>query len=677
EASRKSVREELEVETIETGKLRHRILSQRDDIVAEISASVAAARAANAAELNQLQLEMENVVEEIESMEKRQKLLEEQNLVLLPEHQLLNSSYTELVEQLNLQLSEKADTQITLNETRSEIQTTREKISLVHSLRKDLQQNLIRERKQFEETKKMLDKEIDEMMSTIQEQTKMNTEMQKELDVALSKLVKKEERADELLNQISLLERSTVRLKASQEKHAEQIKGKAEKSDELTEHRKLREKELEELREALKLQLLSLQENIGTVEREIEEEQKENGVCLEALSKLSSIFRAQRQKEDGALVDRRTLNGELEKSKQRLDERFASIAKYKLETKAMEEEMKELQEANKVSVEMFQKKLLELEGQLTREKQSRAELEVEREELCVRIETLKDHHEDSLRKLRSAIALHKTRYSALTEEKVELQEHEALSSVREELTQRVSRAEAEHRQTEISSNNQIQQISMEAESITRARLEEEKELKDQESMLLKVEAQFDSHHSRHQALKQQTTELKARRSHLELSIQQVKERAAAALQVKEDLKEELQTLREKHMELVRSHAEQIRTAERSVYENGLMLEQVKMENSRLHLCIEGMKEDIVNARREKEKHTQETSWMEEEMRSIYGESTNTFPSILYWSNICVSSASPFVLVNTFLDAVSYANDPFSFICRRFSGSLEQRSTGYR
>lgn len=38
------------------------------------------------------------------------------------------------------------------------------------------------------------------MMSTIQEQTKMNTEMQKELDMALSNLMKKEERADELLN---------------------------------------------------------------------------------------------------------------------------------------------------------------------------------------------------------------------------------------------------------------------------------------------------------------------------------------------------------------------------------------------------------------------------------------------------------------------------------------------
>lgn len=51
----------------------------------------------------------------------------------------------------------------------------------------------------------------------------------------------------------------------------------------------------------------------------------------------------------------------------------------------------------------------------------------------------------------------------------------------------------------------------------------------------------------------------------------------------EDLKKDLQTLRGNHMELLRSHAQQISATERSVYENGLMLEQANMENSRLHL----------------------------------------------------------------------------------------------
>ncbi|KAM9466927.1 coiled-coil domain-containing protein 175-like [Clarias gariepinus] len=83
ETCRKAVHEELEVETIETGKLRHQLMSQHDNIIAEISAAVSAARDANVAELNQLQMEIVNILQEIESMEKRQKLLKEQNVLLL------------------------------------------------------------------------------------------------------------------------------------------------------------------------------------------------------------------------------------------------------------------------------------------------------------------------------------------------------------------------------------------------------------------------------------------------------------------------------------------------------------------------------------------------------------------------------------------------------------------
>lgn len=46
----------------------------------------------------------------------------------------------------------------------------------------------------------------------------------------------------------------------------------------------------------------------------------------------------------------------------------------------------------------------------------RAEFEVEREELSLRIESLKEQHEDHVMKLRSAISLLRTRYSELTEQ---------------------------------------------------------------------------------------------------------------------------------------------------------------------------------------------------------------------------------------------------------------------
>lgn len=51
---------------------------------------------------------------------------------------------------------------------------------------------------------------IDAAMNTIQEQTKTNAREQRELDAALTKLVKKEERVDELSNVNRLLLYSTL-----------------------------------------------------------------------------------------------------------------------------------------------------------------------------------------------------------------------------------------------------------------------------------------------------------------------------------------------------------------------------------------------------------------------------------------------------------------------------------
>ncbi|KAL7862514.1 hypothetical protein SRHO_G00139550, partial [Serrasalmus rhombeus] len=306
----------------------------------------------------------------------------------------------------------------------------------------------------------------------------------------------------------------------------------------------------------------------------------------------------------------------LEKSKQRLDERIASIAKCKLEVKEMEKEMKQLQETNIVNTELFQKNLKDLEGQLAKEKKSRAALEVERAELCRSLETLKEQNEQYVRELSSNTALMKKKYSDLQEEREKFQEHEAMSSLIDRLTDMVSCAEGECKQMEIGYRAEIQQLTMEAESTTRAQLDQEEVLQVQESMLKEAEAQFDTEHSRHETLKQQTIEMKARKNHLELSIQKAKEQTAALLQPKEDLKRELRVLRAEHMEELINQAAEIGATEKSIYENGLMLERVSMENSRLHLRIEQMKEELCNVEREKEKHSDQTGRMKEEMQSL-------------------------------------------------------------
>ena len=113
EDSRRSAHERLEVETIETSKIRHQVQNMRVSVSEEIAgmnhtisrfqifkactythitaycclsflpAGVAAARDSNAAQILQLQEELNGILQETESNEKKHELLGNQNAILL------------------------------------------------------------------------------------------------------------------------------------------------------------------------------------------------------------------------------------------------------------------------------------------------------------------------------------------------------------------------------------------------------------------------------------------------------------------------------------------------------------------------------------------------------------------------------------------------------------------
>ncbi|CAB1335410.1 unnamed protein product [Coregonus sp. 'balchen'] len=497
ETSRRVVHEQLEVETIETSKLRHQCQNIRDDRFVIVPFSWCCGC-------------------------KKYKCG--------PERELVKGDHENVINQLNYQLSEKANKQILLNETVNEIRKGKAKITDVETAKVALEEDMIQERK---------------------------TEFH--------------------------------------------------------------EKELAEVRIAFELKVQALQEKIVEVDGEMEEGQIVNAIRLESIAKMSDRFKAQRKEEDDVMAEHLNVSKRLEKSRLRLEERIASIAKHKIEIREMDEEIKQLHETNIVNADLFERNVDELHGQLNKEKKSIAIFEVEKEELCQSLENLKKDHEQHVNEVNFDIGLTRRRYEELLEEEKKLQDHVFMGALIERLGNKIVKAEEVNEQMTISYNDEIQQFITEAESVTQSRLEKEEELKVKESILEEVEAQFDIDQSRHQKLKNHTSELKNKNNHLELSIQDMKENISTLLKPKEDMKRSLEGLREKHMELLTSHAADIIATEKSIYDNGMMLQQVNMENSRLHVCIEQMKEDIWNTRKDQERHTQEIGWLKEEVHSLFGE----------------------------------------------------------
>ncbi|XP_065111573.2 coiled-coil domain-containing protein 175 [Paramisgurnus dabryanus] len=617
EACRKTARDKLEVETIETSKLRLQTINDQDNITRELSACVSAAREGNAAELNQLQSELKTLVQDIESMETKQQLLEQENALLFQERGNLKEKYGDAIDLLNQQLSEKASIQILLTEKQNEINSLKEKIQQVQTAQQDLKEDMIQKRKTFLENKHTLETEIDIIVLKIKDQSTVNEETCKELDVITSELKDKEYTLTGYKKNISQLEKIIARLHASKTKCKEWLEEKINETAELDRQKDFHERELAELTEALEKEIQNLHEQIEAIEDEIEEEQKVRNALSEPVTKLSNIFNTQRKEEDEAIAEKHSLSERLQESKLSHEKHIISTGKCKIEIKNMKKEVKQLHDTNIISTGLFKKKLEELEAQVAMEKRKRAACDEEREKIYQALKTFKEEHEEHVRELNDAIELKERRYEELLEEEKKLQDHVLLSSTIKDLAKELASTKEEGKQLEIKFQAEILRFTAEAESMTQTHLEKEQELKVQESILQQVNAEFNIDHLRHQTLKKQTTELETQKNNLELSIQEVTKQTAALVEPKDDLKRDLETSRAKHMEMLTAHAAEMASVEKSIYENGVMLEQVNMENSRLHVCIEQMKEEISDAQKDKEQYTQETEWMRKQAPSLF------------------------------------------------------------
>ncbi|XP_043119569.1 golgin subfamily A member 6-like protein 22 [Puntigrus tetrazona] len=624
ESSRKLAREKLEIETIETSKLRHQSVNLEDDIRSEISNFVTAAREGNAAEMNRLQSELKAVADDIQSMEEKQQFLEQENTALIQEKENIKGNYEDDVDQMNQQLSNKASIQMMVTEKQNEIQSLKDKIVQVKAAQQDLKENMIQKSKTFAESKHAVKIEIEEIVFKIKEQRKINAVARKELDIFKSELQDKEETITQCEEHISQMEKNIARMAVSEMMYKEWLNEEKSQKEEADHQKESHERKLLELAEAIEQKVQVLQGQMVEIENEIKEEQKVKSALSEPLAKLSDIFSTQRKEEDDMIAEQHSLSKRLEENKLRHEKDVISIAKCRFEIKNMNEEMRQLHDANIINVDMFKKTLEELDGELAKQIMSRASVEAEREKIGQSRKTLKEEHEEYVKEINAAIKQTEKRYEELLEEKKKLQDHILLNSVIKDLTEELANSEKVGKQMEMNYQAEIQQLTRDVESITQAHTEKEQELKDRELILETVESQFDIDHLKHQTLKNQITELLTQRKHLEVSIEEVTKQTAALLQPKEDLKRELMTLRAKHMEMLTANAAVISEVEKSIYKNKVMLEQVTMENSRLHVCIEQLKEEILDAKKEKETYMQEAEWMNEEVQSLFKTLTDTW-----------------------------------------------------
>ncbi|MGH0165970.1 UNVERIFIED_CONTAM: hypothetical protein FKN15_050264 [Acipenser sinensis] len=560
---------------------------------------------------------MRKVMEDMEFMEKKQQRLEKINLLLFPERERIRAEHEDAIDTLNNKLSEKATKQIILNETYNKMQDLKEQLVNVNNAFEDLEQDMTRERMDFAESKKKLESNVAETEGQIQNQKAENAKKIKELRFAGAELFDKEEEISEKQKCIQRLQKSIDQLKATSVQRRSQLAQEQKMGEQQTNQNENLDEELTALTEGFKIESQALCDKIVQVDEEMRQVEEINLVHQQMILSQTENFQAVRAREDVVLAFHMDDTKLLEASEHALEEKLENVAKLKMEIKEIDEEKKRLEESNEINMEMHRRKLDELKEQLVKEQKKRLLFEVKQEDLSNELERWKHAHTEYIEEINTNIELNKNKCAELIDEHTSLQlDNIKMNEETENLQKAIHKTEKRYTIMEESLTADISNIVSEVKLIKENLLQKEKQLVISHKVLQQVEAENEAERCNYEEIKKQTTELKSRKNNLELSIDQLKAETKCILKAKEALKAELNAMNAKHFQQLKNQAAAINKTEECIYKSGSMLEQINMENSRLHLCNAKMKEDIYTMNKEAETHMKETEQLQEDKHEL-------------------------------------------------------------
>lgn len=616
EAEGRATHERLEVETIENSKLRNQINNMRERMCQEIMADVAAARASNAEEMEQLQKDLNAVSQLLETTVKWQETLLNQNKSLHPEREQVMAEHEEVIAVLNDKITFKYGIQTQLDRTKEQIEELKTCIAAVKQDQIRLQQNAALEREAFEVKQDNLSREVDQVEGKIKQQKQAIKRSRRELERVNDKRQETNNHLGKLMLQMAKQESILGRLTETRCQNEGQLEGETQKQQEMRQQREALKKELFELRKSFSVDIQNLKDEIATVEGKIEEGQASRLLYRDSLAQISEILKHQCDEENDVKAEHLHASQELERSRQQLEERIATIVQYSKEIKEMDKQLTELLEADTINNRMFERDQEEMNSNMDTEWRNISHYEEEKRRLTGLLEGAKRKQEEYVAKMTSDIDSARRRYQELRQEEAALQQRQPKSMDVDLLMSHVAQCEVEYRQEETKYCQEIERCNAEAEVITKSNEEKQRKVEEMDGRLKEVEAMWSEEQLRREKVKRQTSELRKKRNDLQLSIQGLKEKLSSLLRPKEELKAELQEMRQTYMDTLDRQASELRAVETSIYNNTVKLEQVRLENSRLHLCIRQMTEDVGKARGDRDRYWEETRQLRQDTRAV-------------------------------------------------------------
>lgn len=595
----------LEVESTENSNLRRQVSNLREQMSQEVMAEVAAARAVNVEEIEHLCKDLGEVSQLLLFTTEKQEALASQNMELCPKAEQVKAEHDEVVAALDAQIALKCAMQEKLEQTLGQTEELKCRISAVEQERVRKVQSIAFVREEFTVKREKLSNEVEAVEVQLKKLRRLMRRSRKELDKVNEKKQGECDRFSELELQVDRLQSSSQTMSESRYQGKVQLETERQKQLELKQKKEMLKKERHQLREAFKESVQRHTEEISRVEGEIEKVESLGRRLHDSLAQVAKKFTFQQSEESQVRAEHVRVSQQLEQSGWLLKEQNSSLVGLRQEITEMDKQLAKLMEVDTISKLASERESEELCRRGEAVAVNTRYCEEKRNQLRNLLEELKKEQCEHETRMNLKVCHGRRRYLDLQREEAEHLQREPRSADANAFLVYIKQLDIELGLEEDRHQKEIEQIKAQIESWTSSNEEKMRSLRQEEEKLREAEAKWSREEERREKVREQTTELREQRNHLEASIQHLKAETKNQLRLREEAKATLEKMERRLSTLQTELADELRDAEVAIYNGDVQLQQVEVENSRLHLQIAQMSAALQEASEDRERYMQD------------------------------------------------------------------------
>lgn len=593
EEERLKLHELLETETITASVLRYKLKYFPSDIKSEIQAAVHSARQSNEAEIKRLKTQLNTIIKNIKSLQDRHEDLAKDNAKLEPERNDMQAGHDEIIALLNQKMADKASKQITLNETRDKLRETYKRIIDLEDSIVQLKEDLVHEREEARLEKEKLKQSVADTQKKAEEQRKTNVEKRKEIDKLQEELVDSESILDSKRKNIRKFETSRNRLEAQEVQLNRQLQKEIKDNSTLTQEGMKIVKEHNEMTESLeekKKSLLTQLEMIRGQLKEAEEQDKQLTFEKKSLEKEHEIA-VELQEQDAEVV--RQHERVLVRAKESLHRQNEQCAKVRSENVELEEEMNQLEESHKATIDVYNKEIETSKNSLTVERKDRQVLQTKRDNVTKESNEFKGEYGRYMATMSKKVTEGKAEHARLTERGTQLQkdlkkdEADIISKQKQ-----LKKAKQDYTSLQKQLKTQLKGLQESIDKLEKDRDKKRDIIQDKTPIFKDLEAQFKERTQEFETTKKNIVDLKNKKASLETSVQRAQRDVEKLAEPQTRLHGKLRERRVEALEQLKDQSEDIKKIETEIFSSGQRLGAVLKENHRFKQAIRQLEAEI-------------------------------------------------------------------------------------